>query len=231
MITWHGVPSSEAPVVVEHPPGRVVPKRKMDVIDVPGRNGPVIISQDAFESVVQAYDVHIPSGVPDLALAIRGVINWLCQPGWNRLEDSYEPEVYRIAFFEGNHDIENILNKGAKLRIEFTCKPERWLKEGEVPIVMSSSGSLRNPTGRTAKPLITVRGSSSGVLRVGSYTLNLTNCNGIVLDCDYEDAYKNGTNMNNTVTGDFPKLPEGVTNITWSGGITGLTVVPRWWTL
>ncbi len=231
MITWHGVPSTEAPVVVEHPPGRVVPKRRMEIIDVPGRNGPVIISEDAFESVPQVYEVHIPPGVPDLALAIRGVIDWLCYPGYNRLEDSYEPEVYRIAFFEGDTEIENILNKAGKAEIEFTCKPERWLKIGEVPVVMTATTTLTNPTARTAKPLITVKGSGAGVLKVGAYTLNLTDCNGIVLDCDYEDAYRNGVNMNNTVTGDFPKLPAGSTNITWSGGITGLTVVPRWWTL
>lgn len=231
MITWHGVPSTEAPVVVEHPPGRVVPKRRMEIIDVPGRNGPVIISEDAFESVPQVYEVHIPPGVPDLALAIRGVIDWMCYPGYNRLEDSYEPEVYRIAFFEGDTEIENILNKAGKAEIEFTCKPERWLKIGEVPVVMTATTTLTNPTARTAKPLITVKGSGAGVLKVGAYTLNLTDCNGIVLDCDYEDAYRNGVNMNNTVTGDFPKLPAGSTNITWSGGITGLTVVPRWWTL
>lgn len=231
MITWHGVPSTEAPVVVEHPPGRVVPKRRMEIIDVPGRNGPVIISEDAFESVPQVYEVHIPPGVPDLALAIRGVIDWLCYPGYNRLEDSYEPEVYRIAFFEGDTEIENILNKAGKAEIEFTCKPERWLKVGEVPIVMTAATTLTNPTTRTAKPLITVKGSGSGVLKVGTYTLNLTDCNGVVLDCDNEDVYKNGVNKNSTVTGDFPKLPAGSTNITWSGGITGLTVVPRWWTL
>ena len=142
-----------------------------------------------------------------------------------------EPEVYRIAFFEGDTEIENILNKAGKAEIEFTCKPERWLKIGEVPVVMTATTTLTNPTARTAKPLITVKGSGAGVLKVGAYTLNLTDCNGIVLDCDYEDAYRNGVNMNNTVTGDFPKLPAGSTNITWSGGITGLTVVPRWWTL
>lgn len=231
MITWHGVPSSEAPVVVEHPPGRIIPKRKMEVVEVPGRNGDVIISQDAFESVEQTYEVHIPSGVPDLALAIRGVIDWLCYPGYNRLEDSYEPEVYRIAYYEGDHEIENILNRAGKAEITFMCKPERWLKIGEVPIVMTAAGSLVNPTNRTAKPLITVQGSGAGVLTVGSNTTTLTDCNGIVLDCDYEDAYRNSVNMNSTVTGDFPTFAAGVNNITWSGGITGLTIVPRWWTL
>lgn len=30
---------------------------------------------------------------------------------------------------------------------------------------------------------------------------------------------------------DFPELPEGKTQITWTGGITAVEVTPRWWTL
>ena len=34
-----------------------------------------------------------------------------------------------------------------------------------------------------------------------------------------------------TDPGKLPELPEGKTQITWTGGITAVEVIPRWWTL
>lgn len=61
MIIWNGIPSNEIPVVVEHPPWRKVPQRKMEVISIPGRNGDLVIPQDAYENIPQVYEIHIPS--------------------------------------------------------------------------------------------------------------------------------------------------------------------------
>lgn len=231
MIIWNGVPSNEVPVVVEHPPGRKVPRRKMEVISIPGSNRDIIIQQEAYENVPQLYEIHIPSRRPRLDIAIRKVTDWLEVPGYNRLEDTYEPEIYRLAYYVGDHNIENILNQGGKAQIEFMCRPERWLKEGELPIILCIAGDIFNPTDKTAKPLITVKGSGSGTLTVGSYTISMTDCAGVVLDCEEEDAYRGTTNMNNTVSGDFPLIVSGKVSVSWTGGVTGVTIIPRWWTI
>ena len=229
MIIWNGIPSSEVPVVVEHPPGRKIPRRKMSVISVPGSNKDILIQQDAYESIPQVYEIHIPPDRPRLDRAIRNVMDWLQVPGYNRLEDTYEPDIFRLGYYVGDQDIENILNKGGKAKIEFRCRPERWLKSGEEPIVLTSAKTIYNPTDKTAKPLITVSGSGSGTLTVGSYTITMTDTNGLVLDSEEEDAYKGSTNMNDTVSGDFPLIESGFISVSWTGGVTGVTIVPRWW--
>lgn len=229
MIIWNGIPSTEVPVVVEHPPGRRVPRRKMSVVSVPGSNREILIQQDAYESVSQEYEIHIPSNRPRLDRAIHKVMDWLQVPGYNRLEDSYDPHVFRLAYYVGEQDIENILNKGGKARIEFRCRPERWLKSGEEPISLTTGKTIYNPTDKTAKPLITVSGSGSGTLTVGAYTTSMTDCNGLILDSEEEDAYRGDDNMNSTVSGDFPLIESGPIAISWTGGVTGVTIIPRWW--
>ena len=231
MIIWHGVPSNEVPVIVEHPPNRDIPRRKFEVISIPGRNGDILIPQDAYENITQVYEIHIPSNRPRLDRAIRNVTDWLLVSGYNRLEDSYEPDVFRIAYYAGQHDIENILNKGGKATIEFNCRPERWLKAGEQPIVLSAGSSIYNPTNQTAKPLIKVSGAGEGELTVGTYNLTMTDCDEIFLDSEEEDAYREGENMNATVAGAFPLLQPGAVDVSWSGGVTGVTIIPRWWTI
>ena len=231
MIIWHGVPSNDVPVVVEHPPGRKIPRRKMNVISVPGKNGDILIPQDAYENFVQTYSIQIPSKGPRLDIAIRKVTDWLLVSGYQRLEDSYEPDIYRMAYYIGDEDIENILNQGGKATIQFNCRPERWLKKGEQPLILYIAGNVFNPTDRVAKPLITVSGSGSGTLTVAGVTIYMTDCNGVILDCENQDAYKGSANMNGTVSGNFPAIPPGQCSVSWTGGVTGVTIVPRWWML
>ena len=40
-----------------------------------------------------------------------------------------------------------------------------------------------------------------------------------------------GTNANALVGGTWPTLRPGENTISWSGGVTGVTLTPRWWTL
>ena len=43
---------------------------------------------------------------------MREVANWLCGPaGYQKLEDSYDVETYRRAYFAGPLDVESILHR------------------------------------------------------------------------------------------------------------------------
>ena len=54
----------------------------------------------------------------------------------------------------------------------------------------------------------------------------------IVLDSDTQNAYYGAFNLNNTISApEFPTLPSGESVVRWTGGITGVEIIPRWWTL
>lgn len=233
MLAWNDKNSYDCNVVVQKYPQRTIAKRKYDVVSVPGRNGDLYFSQDAYENVLQEYDVYISAEREKLPVMARKAAEWLSAAGYHELWDSYEPDIFRLAYYAGSQDIENIFNRFGRMKLSFSCKPQRFLITGKDVVNVAKTGTvLHNPTGFAAKPLIRVYGTGSGTLTVGSTTVTLTEISEYIdIDSDLQDAYKGTLNQNSKMTGDFPELASGENILAWTGDITRLTITPRWWTL
>ena len=234
MIFWAGKSSDDVNVFVEHYPKPARPAKKYSTVSVPGRNGDLLYEEGAYENYMQPYDIYISAEKTKLPAAAKAVAEWLYAPsGYQKLTDGYEPDVFRLAFFTGPADIENILNMFGRATIEFNCKPQRFLISGEEETRYFSSTTIKNPTAFAALPLITVYGSGEGALNVAGTVVNFNSIDeSIVLDCETENAFKGVTNLNNTISApEFPKLYAGENAISWSGGIESIRITPRWWTL
>lgn len=235
MIVWAGISSDDVDVTVEHYPKRVLPKRKMRTVSVPGRNGDLIEVEDAYENYNQPYDICIRTRKKgELYDKANAVAEWLLSPkGYNRLEDSYDINSFREAFFPDPAEFVNTLNRFGKATIQFVCKPQRFLRTGEQLIAASAATVLYNPSKFTALPEITVHGSGSGVLTVGDLSISISSItDGMILDSETENAYKDSANLNSAISAaSFPTFGAGETAIGWTGGITSLSIKPRWWTI
>lgn len=234
MISWAGKTSDTLGVVVEHYPVRVVPERALTETEIAGRNGALVQYDGNWNNYMQGYEVYISAEKTGLVRAARAVAEWLSAPvGYQRLEDSYEPDVYRMAYYAGGQDIESILNRFGRATISFNCKPQRYLKSGEATKTLTGSGTLTNITQFDALPIITVYGSGAGTVTVNDTTVSISEIDSyIVLDCELMDAYKGTVNKNPYISAvDFPVLKAGVNNISFTGGVTSLDIVPRWWTI
>lgn len=232
MIWWHGKSSDDVNVIVERCPDVIMPVRKQEKISITGRSGDLLLEQDAYENVIQRYDVYVSAEKPRLPTIAHTVVEWLMGvKGYQRLEDSYWLETFRMAAYTGGAEISNILNRFGRATIEFDCKPQRYYKSGDFFIDVENGTELLNPSPFTAKPIIIVEGSGAGTITAGDKTINLTNCDNITIDSDIMQVYRENTNMNRTASGAFPVLGAGQTEITWTGGITGIRVKPRWYTL
>lgn len=231
MIWFNGKSGDDFGLIVEKYPEVIFPMRKNEKIAVPGRNGDLLIQQDAFENVSQRYDIYISAEQPRLTTVIHKIAEWLCVKGYKRLEDSYFLETFRLAAFHGGIEIENILNRFGRATIEFDCKPQRFYKSGDFFLDMTSGQTLLNPSPFTAKPILITSGSGAATITINNNTLTLTDCNGMTIDCDNMQISKAGVSKNSTISGKFFELPEGESTISWTGGITGIKLKPRWWTL
>lgn len=231
MIYWNGKSSDDLRVIVEHYPERIIPKRQYTTVSVPGRNGELYIDAGAFESYQQPYDIYISAERQKLPPIARKVSEWLSVPGYRILEDSYEYGVFRKAFFVGPLDVENIMNRFGRATINFQCKPQRFLKEGDFSKTYTEGVELINPTGFEALPLIVINGSGAGTITINGETVQLSNVNELTLDSETQNAYAGSQNRNNTMVGKFPTLGAGSTEISFSGGISSVQIKPRWWTL
>lgn len=235
VVIFNGVSSQDYGIQVEHPPGYHTPARDYEVIHIPGRNGDLVIDNGSYQNVTRSYQIAIGSLEKDFTSMANAIAEWLnSASGYARLEDSYEPEYYRMAMYQDEAEIENILQHAGRAAVDFNCKPQRFLKSGEEILRFSQNTTLRNPTGFSSLPCVTVYGSGRGVLNIGGYTASISNINGsIVLDSEIQDAYRGNVNRNADVTlsNGFPEFVPGENPIALSGGITYVEVVPRWWTL
>ena len=235
IVMFNGISSLDYGIQVEHPPEYQAPARDYEVIHVPGRNGDLVIDNGSYQNVNRSYQMAIGDKRKDYTSMANAISEWLHSvSGYARLEDSYEPEYYRMAMFQDEISIENIMQHAGRLTVDFNCKPQRFLKSGEEIIKISKRTTLYNPTGFNSLPCITVYGSGRGVLSIGQHTITISNINGsIVLDSEIQDVYKGTVNRNADVTlnKSFPEFVTGENSIAWSGGITYVEVIPRWWTL
>lgn len=221
-------------ITVEHCPGYPAPARTVTKTTVPGRSGELAQDEGTFGNAVQPYEVWFYGAVPGgFNPAASWIANWLLgATGYQRLEDSYDPDTYRMALFAGPVDFENWMLRRGRATLEFDCQPQRWLKSGEQPVAVESGQKLYN-LWRPAKPLITLTGN--GTLTVGGSTVTVTGTSGeVTLDCELQDAYQGSTNLNGSVEVEnhaWPVLEPGETQITFAGEISGVKIIPRWWRL
>lgn len=220
--------------LVQHPPEYAFPEKDCESTHVPGRNGDIVTDTGTWKNVNRTYKLGIDARQISYTEVASKLVQWLhSASGYARLEDSYEPDFYRMAIYKDAGTISNIYNKAGEIDITFECKPQRYFKSGEEITVFNSNMEYRNPTDFPSKPKIIVRGSGSGYISIGNQGIKVLNIvDGMVIDCELQDAYLGNTNCNSNIqVTEFPKLLAGNNYISFSGGITSLEILPRWWTL
>lgn len=231
---YNGARSIDKGLTVEQCPSFVTGQRSVEKITVPGRSGELVIDTGAYGNYTQPYEIWFKDKRRGTTRAARDIAQWLLSgTGYLRLEDTYDPEVFRLAMFTGPLDVENWMLMAGRATLEFDCQPQRWLKDGQNPISVESGQRLLNAW-QPALPLIQVTGTGEGSLTVGGSTFTISDMpGGITLDSETQDAFFGTQNLNNNVqvNGGYPVLQAGETAVSFSGGITAVKITPRWWSL
>lgn len=220
-------------LVIQFKPNYTFPERDVQIEHIPGRNGDLMIDNGCYQNVTRTYSVAaIFNPAEGFVQSATKLVEWLTkQKGYQRLEDSYEPEVYRKAMFNSGGTLQNIYDKATVLEISFDCKPQRFLKEGEVPIEFTGSQALlENPTVETAEPLIKIydlptQQDDSVVLAsvldndgkaVSLMTLTGIPSDHLYIDSEKQEVYSDSKDLDSYVNLNgysFPKLGRGETTI------------------
>ena len=209
------------------------PENKVDEIKIPGRNGSLLMENRTYENTEHRYMGVIYQNASENLAWFRNAI--MQNSGYQRLEDSIHPEEFYQARYLGGLEVTLTPERSmAKFAIEFSRKPQRFLKNGEKEIEFTSSKTFNNPTPFDARPLIKVYGS--GTLNVAGKTVTISSHSRayVCIDSDMMDCYYSADNMNQYVefqNDEFPVLPKGESGISASGGISKVIVTPRWWGL
>lgn len=226
------------------------PEKRYEELDIPGRNGKLLLNSDRFFNNVQvSYESFMYEDSPgchskwdhDQAFRQKALSDRLCafrsflgsRDGYFRLEDTYHPDEFRLAYYSEafNPEMSQSLNV-AQFTLNFTCKPQRFLKTGEEQITVTENSTIINPTLFDAKPMI--RAYGTGSFSINGVSLKITSSDVYTdIDCDLMECYKDSANCNENVVlqnGAFPSLPAG-DDVIKLAGITKLEIIPRWWVL
>ena len=151
------------------------PKREVQMISIPGRNGAYALDKGRFENIDVKYPAHlIADSTADFAEAVSDFRNMLCsRRGYCRLTDDYHPEEYRMAVYKSGLEVDEKALRAGKFNIVFDCKPQRWLTSGEDAVTVSDGDELTNPTQFESGPLLEVEGY--GTIGFNGYAVEIEN--------------------------------------------------------
>ena len=239
--TYNGVNSLDMGLRIESKNVFSAPAYDTRFQAIPGRDGDLILPNGRFPNVQITYTVFLPTkSQSELSEKMTAVKAWLyTEPDrYHRLTDTYDTQTFRRAVINTQLDVEDQLRKIGVFTVSFSCLPFKFLFSGQQKVSVSASPyTLANPTVFAAKPFIKVLGSGAGTLRITSSRHNdkweFAGIDGYVeIDSEEMNFYKGSVSCNEAVEGSgFPILRPGNNGISFTGGISGLTIVPRWVTL
>lgn len=126
----NGVDSREYGVYINGQGTFGAPKKAYNYYNVPGRNGALLGNEHRLENISVSYEAFIYTNFSENLAAFRSFL--LSLNGYTRLSDSYHPDEFRLAVYEGPMDPEvTRMNDAGSFVITFSCKPQRFLYSGE----------------------------------------------------------------------------------------------------
>lgn len=234
LVVFGGEASRDYGIVVSEAPSFDKPARKRTVFNVPGRNGSVLFQEDAFDDVTRSYRAWIADyDKVDIVQAVNAFTGMLySKKGYQRLEDSFEPDTFRLAYFNGGQDISNEMMQYGETTISFVCRPERFYKDGEKEIAIANGDSIHNYTNYASSPLIYIEGYGPVEISIQGQTITAELDDYIHIDCERMNAYRTPSeNKNADISGVFPKILPGTNGIAITGTTTKVTIKPRYFTI
>lgn len=215
------------------------PARSVDFIEVPGRNGDLLIDNGSYTNTKAIFDVVITKDVQENTDRLKYLL--YSQKGYQRLYDSDLKGFYRMASFNSGFDI--MSTEGGVVRVEFDCKPFKYDVLGEEVVIIPTEGvvnKIYNPYFESSSPLIKIYGNGNGFFYVNGEAMTIYDLDEyLIVDCDLRYAYKvdadgNMVNKNHDIKTTDIQLKPGENEVVFrssGGGITSVEIFPRWVTL
>lgn len=128
--TLNGVDSRDFGVYINGQGTYSAPEKDYTFYQIPGRSGDIIGSENRLMNIEITYHAFIYADFDNNMAAFRSFL--LSLDGYQRLEDSYHPDEFRMACYTGPFDpAVTVVNDAGEFDIVFNCKPQRYLKSGE----------------------------------------------------------------------------------------------------
>ena len=197
---------------------------KIETYEIPDSN------QDAMEHTgfYEPYEREVLFYAPDRVK--HNLINaWL--RGYGKLRTSIDPGGYFKAHVVSGLGYEKFLVNNETVSVLFKINPGFfYLESGEIPITLTTPGTINNPGTHISDPLIRIVGTGNITLTINGRTLTFTNIETFI-DIDPEITpmyFKNNENVGEKVVGEDPYFDVGDNIISWTGAVSEINILGRW---
>ena len=230
---FRGIDSRDIGVVVEDMFDVHRPKRNVQTIQVPGRDGRLMQDDGT-------YDTYTISGkINCFGAPLSDVYAWLSGSGDLILGDEPTRSIRASAAAQVKNTRFRCDGCYDSLTVSFDCQPFRYHGEqtegaNDIPLT-SSPATVTNPGTYKSAPRIKIAGTGTAVLTIGTQIVEVEDlAGGVIIDSELGECFDlTETQLKNSVVTlmdeDFPTLQPGANIISWTGtGVTGITITPRW---
>lgn len=202
------------------------PQKDINFIPIEGRDGDLTEDLGTYKDIPIPITFDVDERV-NIKEKCRQIRKWLIgEIKDNALifnDDRYY--LYKVKSCVINDGIEREIRILGKFTASFICEPFSYAINGLETLEFTTPITLYHE-GYKSKPIITLYGSGDVQLMVNSNTISVTVDEYVTINSVLEDAYK-GTQLS-SIDGEYPVLIEGENNISWTGNITKVLVVPNW---
>ena len=218
---------SDYGVYISKRPSIPSPKRRITNVVIPGKSSSLRFDENTYEDISIAVECSIKDEVlPD---KIDEIKEWLLAYGESDLIFSNQNNKKYIAQVVNAIDFTQVLKYISKFVIVFNCRPFKYESESTT-IEMIAEGSITNPGSIYSEPIIKIFGSGDINVTINSEIIKLKEVTDhIILDTVQQNCYNETIdNLNNKMNGEFPKFEVGENNISWTGAVSKVEVIPNW---
>ena len=191
-LIFDGVDSSDFGVFISGEGAFDAPARRGEMISIPGRNGSLFMDEGVFENITVEYPAFIGTSYKEIFRTKLGDLRsaLTSRGNYKRLTDTYHPDEFRLGVYRSGLEVDpKVITRAGNFTLKFDCKPQRYLKIGEDPIVLTSGALITNPTLFYAKPLIKVIGN--GTVKIEPYEFIVSGNDGeIWIDSEIMESYR-----------------------------------------
>lgn len=199
------------------------PEEDVEFIEIEGRHGYLTFRKGRYKPIEYTVDL-VFKGKEN-----RDIIKSNIQ-GSGNLILSNESDRYYKAFVIGAIVFERQIRDIYICSITFRLQPFAYEVNQAKITTFSKPYTLTNHTNTTAQPIIEVYGTGSGVLSINNTDIQIREIGEcVILNFELKEAYgQDGSSKNTQVLTDYKELVVGKNIISWSGGITKITIYPNW---
>lgn len=222
--TFKGINSLDMGVVMLKAPSIFKPAKKVNEIEIAGRNGILHEDTNAYENYTKEAECYVMD-----RSRIDDVCAWL--NGYGEVIFSSEPDKVYRAFIKNQIPFNNILLNFNDFLVQFDCFPFKYSvnHKGE-EMSLTTGTTIYNQGSTYSEPIITIYGMGNVTLTINDINYSLTDIDGyITINSEMQEVYKGTTNKNNSFSDmEFPRFAVGANTIGWTGNVTRVEINPKW---